>query len=161
MQSKPDQKQLEKSAQACKGGRTSDPKLFQNSRNCHKGKVVLPETLISGQLKAIVLRAKCGRKSKVYRHTIPHQASKPLWSDCCLCQTAAGAGGRCCLFWVIGSAVQPAAEWFTLQIRNVIMCLNENVLCLGTGKKSSRNTGSHCFGKHRFAVICIFHQVNF
>lgn len=54
--------------------------------------VFLPKTLISGQLKAVVLRARCGRKSKVYRHTIPHQASKPLWSDCCLCQTAADAG---------------------------------------------------------------------
>lgn len=58
MQSEPDQRRLEKRAQTCEGGRTFDPKFFQSSWNCHKGRrFFLPETLNSGQLKAVVLRA--------------------------------------------------------------------------------------------------------
>lgn len=71
MQSKADQRRLEKRAQTCKRGRAFDPELFQSSWNCHKGKgVFLPQTLISGQLKAVVLRAWSVRKKiqSVQRH---------------------------------------------------------------------------------------------
>lgn len=121
-----------------------------------------PKSLISGQLKAVVLKA-----WSVQEHH-PTEGLKPLWRHSCLCRTAAGAGRMLLPFyWGNGSAAPPAAEWFTLQITNAIMCCNENVLRTVTTQRVFKDwngwKGEHWgpIEKQSFRVTCIFSQVNF
>lgn len=141
MQSKRDPSQLEKHAQMCKGGRTFDPEFFQSSWNCYKRQESLP----SWNLDLRTAKSSCSEglkcaEEKIYRDTFSHKALKPFWRHSCLCQIAAGAGRMLLPFYCgNGSAAPPAAEWFTLQITNAIMCCNENVLHTVTSQRAFKD----------------------